>query len=48
MISIGWLTFFYKFIALKDILHVCNFCQYLFVLTSDILSPEFLCVIIAD
>lgn len=36
---------FYKFIALKDILHVCIFCQYLFVLISDILSPEFLCVI---
>lgn len=37
--------FFYKFIALKDILHVCIFCQYLFVLISDILFPEFLCVI---
>lgn len=27
------------------ILHVCNLCQYLFVLSSDVLSPDFLCVI---
>lgn len=40
----GWLIF-HKFIALKDSLHVCNFCQHLFVLTSGVLSTDFLCVI---